>query len=68
MPLFLNIDIGWVPPIALGSDFLRLHANVSYRTLCLALCLVGMHSTVASEWALRKFSYSSLGVGVSDIS
>ena len=43
-------------------------ANISHRTLGLALCLVYMHSTAASKWALTKFSYSSLGVGVSDIS
>ena len=39
--------------------------NVSYGTLDLALCLVGMHSAAASKWALRKFSYSSFGVCVS---
>ena len=43
-------------------------ANVSYGTLGLALCLVGMHSAAASKWALAKFSYSSFGLGVSDIS
>ena len=41
-------------------------ANISYRTLGLALCLVGMHSACASKWALMKFSYLSFGVGVFD--
>ena len=45
-----------------------LTVNVSYRTLGLTLCLVGMHSVAATKWALTKFSYSSSGVGVSDIS
>ena len=45
-----------------------LTVNVSHRTLCLALCLVGIHSIAASKWALTRFSYSSFGVGVSDIS
>ena len=44
-----------------------LNANVSYGTLGLVLCLFGMHSSAASEWALTKFSYSSFGVGVSNI-
>ena len=30
-------------------------ANVSHGTLCLTLCLVGMHFAAASEWALTKF-------------
>ena len=42
-------------------------ANVSHGTQGLAL-LVGMHFATASMWALRKFSYSSFGVGVSNIS
>ena len=45
-----------------------LTAEVSHETLDLALCFVGMHSAAASKWALTKFSYSSFGVGVSDIS
>ena len=45
-----------------------LTANVSHGTLGLALCLVGKPSSAASMWALTKFSYSSFGVGVSDIS
>ena len=45
-----------------------LTANVSHGTLGLALCLVGTHSVAASKWAFTKFSYSSFGVGVSDIS
>ena len=45
-----------------------LRANVSHGTLGSALCLHGMHSAVASKWALTKFSYSPFGVGVSDIS
>ena len=39
--------------------------SVSYRTLDLVLCLVGMHSAAASKWVLMKFSYSSFGVCVS---
>ena len=45
-----------------------LTANVSHGTLCLAFCLVGMHSTAASMWVLTKFSFSSFGVYVSDFS
>ena len=45
-----------------------LTANVSFWTLGLALCLVGMHSALASMWALTKFSYSSFRIRVSDIS
>ena len=45
-----------------------LTAHVSHGTLGLALCLVGMHSAAASKWALTKFSYLSIRVGVSDIS
>ena len=45
-----------------------LTANVSQRTQCLALSLVGIHSAAASMWALMKFSYLSFGVSVSDIS
>ena len=45
-----------------------LTATVSHGTLVLALCLVGMHSAAAFMWVLTKFSYSSFGVGVSDIS
>ena len=37
-------------------------------TLHLALGLVGMHSTAASLWAVTKFSYSSYGVCLSDMS
>ena len=47
---------------------LFLTVNISHETLGLALCLVGMHSATASKWALTKFSYSSFGVGVYDIS
>ena len=42
-----------------------LTTNVSHGTLGLVLCLVGMHSAVASLWALTKFLYSSFGVCVS---
>ena len=42
--------------------------NVSDGTLGLALCLVDTHSAATCKWALTKFSYSSIGVGVSDIS
>ena len=45
-----------------------LTANISHGTLGLAFYLVGMHSAAASKWALMKFSYSSFGVNVSDIS
>ena len=44
---------------------LSLTANVSHGTLCLNLCLVGMHSAATSKWALTKFSYSSFGKCVS---
>ena len=43
-------------------------ATVSHEAIDFALCLVGMHSTAASRWALTKFSYSSFGVCVSDFS
>ena len=36
-----------------------LTANVSYGTLGLALCLVGMHSAATSKWALMKFVIQS---------
>ena len=42
--------------------------DVSHEILVLALCLIIMHSAVASKRALTKFLYSSFGVGVSDIS
>ena len=45
-----------------------LTTNVSHGISGLALCLVGMHSAAASKWALTKFSYSSFGVDVFDIS
>ena len=45
-----------------------LTSNVSHGILGLVLCLVGMHSAAASKWALMKFSNSSFGVGISDIS
>ena len=65
---FHGIVIGWVPAISFGGSFhvytFFLTADVPHGTLGLALCLVGMHS----EWALTKFSYSSFGVGVFDIS
>ena len=44
-----------------------LTVDVFHRSLGLALCLVVMHFAAASMWALTKFSYSSFGVGVSDI-
>ena len=34
-----------------------LTSNVSYGTLGLSLCLVGMHSAAASKWTLMKFSF-----------
>ena len=39
----------------------------SWGTLRLALGLVGMYFTVASIWAVKKFSYLSFGVYPSDI-
>ena len=45
-----------------------LTANVSHGTLGLALWLSGRQSAAASKWALMKFSYSSFGVCVSDLS
>ena len=45
-----------------------LTADVYHGTLGLSLCLVGIHSTTASKWALTKFSYSSFKVHVSNIS
>ena len=45
-----------------------LTVSISHGTLCLVLGLVGIRSTAAaSMWALKKFSYSSLGVCVLDI-
>ena len=46
------------------SSSLLLNINVYYGIQSLALCLVGKQS----KEALTKFSYSSFGVGVSDIS
>ena len=45
-----------------------LTANVSHGTLDLALCFVCMHSAVASNQAMTKFSFLSFGVCVPDIS
>ena len=50
-------------PVFTSARFF-LTAKVSHGTLCLALCLLGMHSAAASKWALTKFSYSSFGVCV----
>ena len=36
-----------------------LTANVSYGTLDLILCFVGMYFAAASRWALTKFSFFS---------
>ena len=71
----MNVGIGWVSFITDRCFFSRyvsfiLNANVSHRTLCLALSLVGMHSAAAaaaSMWAWTNFSYSSFGVSVSNI-
>ena len=41
-----------------------LTTNVSYGTLGLAFCLVGMHSAAAFKWAMTKFSYLSFGVDI----
>ena len=43
-----------------------LTTSISYRTLCLALGLVGMYSAATSIWELTKFSYSSFGICVPD--
>ena len=52
--------------------FLLLHLDAVFTSapffLGLDLCLVSMHSAAVSKWALTKFSYSSFGVGVSNIS
>ena len=45
-----------------------LTANDSKRTVHFALDLVSMHSTAASTWAVTKFSNSSFGVYLSDVS
>ena len=69
----------WVSLALILVGFLQLHrvftsarffltANIYHGSLGLALCLVGMHFTAAFKWALTKFSYSSFGVSVSDIS
>ena len=50
--------------VFMSSRFLT--ASVSQGTLFCSL--VGMHSAVASIWALTKFSYLSFLLGVSDIS
>ena len=47
------------------SACFSLTANISYSTLGLVLCLVGMHSTATSKQVLMKFSYLSFGVCVS---
>ena len=60
--LLLHLEAGFT------SAHFFLTTNVSFGTLSLALCLVGMHSAAASKWALMKFSYSLFGVGVSHIS
>ena len=67
---FLSIVISWVPLFAFGSDFyVCTHfLTANHGTLSLALCLVGMHSAAAFKWTLTKFSYSSFGVGIFDIS
>ena len=43
-------------------------SSESHGTLHLTLCLVGMHSAAASMWAVTKFTYSSFGVCLSNIS
>ena len=45
-----------------------LTATDSYKTLHLALGLVGMHSTGVSIWAVTEFSYLSFEVCLSDVS
>ena len=60
--LLLHLEVVFTP----ARFFLT--ANVSYGTLGLILCLVGMPSAAASKWAVTKFSYSSFRVGFSDIS
>ena len=60
--LLLNMDA-----IFMLSHFFLLTSN-SHRTLHLVLGLVGIHSATAFIWAEMKFSHSSFGVCVSDIS
>ena len=43
-------------------------AIYSQGSLHLALDLIGMHSAAASIWVVTKFSYSSFGVCLSDVS
>ena len=45
-----------------------LAAIVPQGTLLLVLGLIGMHSVAASMRMVTKFSYSSLGVCLSDVS
>ena len=48
-----------------------LTASVSYVTLYFALSLVGIHSAAAAAaymWAWTKFSFSSFGLYISNIS
>ena len=63
----------WLPFIKKGcffhviSFFLKIDID-SLVTLHLVHCLVGKHSTAASIWTETKFSYSSFGVCLSDVS
>ena len=50
------------------SACFSLTANISYETIGLFLCLVGMRSAAAFKWVLTKISYSSFRVCVSVVS
>ena len=66
--ILVGLHLFYKAPIFTSARFFFLTTNVSQRTLDLFLCLVGMHSTAASKWALTKFIYSLFEVGVFDIS
>ena len=69
---FLSVGNSWVPFIIRETFFTLsrffLTANVSHGTLYLALSLVDMHSAATSMWTFMKFSYSSFGVSVLNVS
>ena len=54
--------------VVVTSAHFFLTVNGSHGTLGLVLWLIGIHSAATSKWALTKFSISSFGIGVSDIS
>ena len=67
MLAFVGFLLSGNDAIFMLSNFF-LSASDFHGTLYLALGLVGMHSSAASMWAVTKFSYSSAGVCISDIS